>query len=240
VRLADNARSPERTTLRILIVEDNPDIVANLTAFLQPLGYAVASARTGPAGLAMACAADFDALVLDLGLPGMDGLELCRQLRTEHRLPTPILMLTARDALEDKVRGFDSGADDYLVKPFSMVELDLRLKALVRRAAGLPGPAVLRHADVALNLDTLEATRNGVPLRLTPTGYKLLALLLRQAPNLVRREALESEVWGHDPPDSDALRTHIHSLRAVLDRPFASPLLKSVPGLGYKLAKPDD
>jgi DNA-binding response OmpR family regulator len=226
--------------MRVLIVEDNPDIVANLTAFLEPLGYAVAGARSGPVGLALAREGDFDAVVLDLGMPGMDGLEVCRRLRVEHRLAIPILMLTARDTLEDKVRGFEVGADDYLVKPFSMVELEVRLKALVRRATRPASPSIVRFADAALNLTALEATRAGIPLRLTPTGYKLLAVLLRAAPKLVRREVLEEEVWGSDRPESDALRTHIHSLRAALDKPFDIPLLQTVPGLGYKLVKPDD
>ena len=226
--------------MRILVIEDNIDIVANLTAFLEPLGYAVVSARTGPAGLTLGCAGGFDALVLDLGLPGMDGLEVCRRLRTQHRLATPILLLTARDTLQDKVSGFDAGVDDYVVKPFSMVELELRLKALVRRAAGSPSPSVFRYADVTLDLSTFEATRAGLPFRLTPTGYKLLAVLLREAPRLVRRETLEEEVWGTNPPESDALRTHIHSLRLALDKPFGGSLLKTVPGLGYKLVQPDD
>ena len=226
--------------MRILIVEDNPDIVANLTAFLAPMGHAVVSARSGPAALAQAGAGGFDAVVLDLGLPGIDGLEVCRRLRAEHRVAAPVLMLTARDTLQDKVLGFDAGADDYLVKPFSMVELALRLKALVRRASGAASPAVLRYADVSLELGSLEANRAGTALRLTPTGYKLLALLLREAPRLVRHEQLEAEVWGQDPPQSDALRTHIHSLRVALDKPFGTALLKSVPGLGYKLALTDD
>jgi DNA-binding response OmpR family regulator len=242
-RLAQNGQRPEQTTLRILIVEDNPDIVANLVAFLRPQGHEVVGARTGPAGLSRAREGTFDAVVLDLGLPGMDGLEVCRRLRQEqrvHRVSTPILMLTARDSLQDKVLGFDVGADDYLVKPFSVVELELRLKALVRRALGSSSPSVFRFADATLDLSTLEATRAGLPVRLTPTGYKLLAILLREAPNLVRRETLEEEVWGKDRPESDALRTHIHSLRLALDKPFATPLLKTVPGLGYRLVQPDD
>lgn len=226
--------------MRILIVEDNPDIVANMRAFLEPLGYAFSFARNGPKGLSMACEGSFDALVLDLGLPGMDGLEVCRRLRQDHHLATPILMLTARDTLQDKVLGFQEGADDYLVKPFSMVELDLRLKALVRRVSGSAGPTVIRFADATLNLSTFQASRGGVNLRLTPTGHKLFSSLLREAPNLVRREVLEHQVWGSHPPQSDALRTHIHSLRLALDKPFSTALLMTVPGIGYKLVKPSD
>ncbi len=224
--------------MRILIIEDNPDIVANLTMFLTPLHYTVHTARNGLSGLVVACDGEFDAIVLDLGLPGLDGLEVCRRLRLDLPQATPILLLTARDTLADKVIGFETGADDYLVKPFSMVELDARLKALVRRAAGLPKSASLHFADVTLDLSNLQAVRAGVTLRCTPTGYKLLAVLLRNAPNLVLREALVREVWGSAPPDSDALRTHIHSLRMVLDKPFALPMLQTAPGLGYRLVHP--
>jgi DNA-binding response OmpR family regulator len=126
-----------------------------------------------------------------------------------------------------------------MVKPFSMIELDARLKALVRRASGLPKSSIVRFAEVSLDLSTFHATRAGVELRFTPTGYKLLAVLLRNAPELVPRDVLLREVWGSAPPDSDALRTHIHSIRVVLDKPFQSAMLQTLPGLGYKLVKPD-
>lgn len=221
--------------MRILIIEDNPDIVANLYGFLEPLGYTLDSARNGHAGLALALAQDFDAIVLDLMLPGLDGLEVCRRIRREANHPAPILMLTARDTVEDKVDGFDAGADDYLVKPFSLVELEARLKALVRRSRGAQSGGMLCLGDLQFDPATFEATREGRPLQLTPTGYKLLAALLRAAPQVVSRERLEREVWGDDPPDSDALRTHLYSLRMVLDKPFAAPMLKTIPGIGYRL-----
>lgn len=226
--------------MRLLVIEDNPDIVANIFGYLEPLGYQLDVARNGISGLAMAAEGNFDALVLDLTLPGLDGLDVCRRLRNDFKRSTPVLMLTARETLQDKVIGFDSGADDYLVKPFSMVELEARLKALVRRATGVQVDGVLRFADVTFNPGTFEAARAGVPLQLTRTGYKLLAVLLREAPKLVTREVLEQEVWGEDRPDSDALRTHIHALRMALDKPFDRPLLKTLPGIGYKLVSPDD
>lgn len=225
--------------MKLLVIEDNPDIVANLYGFLEPLGYELDSARNGVAGLAMAAEGSYDAVVLDLTLPGLDGLDVCRRLRNYFRRATPVLMLTARDTVQDKVVGFDSGADDYLVKPFSMVELEVRIKALVRRARSAHIQSVIRFADVQFDPCTFEATRAGVPLQLTPTGYKLLAVLLREAPKLVTREVLEQEVWGDDRPDSDALRTHIHALRAALDKPFDTPLLKTLPGIGYKLVGAD-
>jgi len=225
--------------MHILIVEDNPDIIANLYGFLEPLGYTLDVARTGNAGIARAADAHHDAIVLDLSLPGMDGLEVCRRLRKEHRLATPILMLTARDTVQDKLTGFDVGADDYLVKPYSLLELDARLKALVRRARNEHVERELVYGELRLDMGTGQVSRAGRPLALTPTAYKILAALMREAPKLLTREVLEREVWGDDPPDSDALRTHIHALRQALDKPFASPMLVTVPGAGYRLATAD-
>ncbi len=224
--------------MHILIIEDNPDIVANLYGFLEPLGYTLDHARNGSAGLALAVQQEFDAIVLDLMLPGLDGLEVCRRIRREARHPAPVLMLTARDTVQDKVEGFDAGADDYLVKPFSLVELEARLKALVRRSRGAPSDAVLALGDLRFDPRTFEATRAGRPLHLTPTGYKLLGALLRAAPQVLSRERLEREVWGDDPPDSDALRSHLYSLRILLDKPFPAAMLKTIPGIGYRLVDP--
>lgn len=225
--------------MRILIIEDNPDILANLYGFLEPLGYTLDSARNGFAGLACAAENHYDAIVLDLMLPGMDGLDLCKKLRAELRKSTPVLMLTARDTLQDMVDGFEHGADDYLVKPFSLVELDVRLKALVRRAQNAHLEAVMRFGPLRFDPTTFEAARDERRLALTPTGYKLLAALIRAAPRVLSKEALEREVWGDDPPDSDALRTHIHALRQALDKSFAVPMLKTVQGVGYRLVNPD-
>lgn len=226
--------------MRILIVEDHPDILANLYGFLTPKGHLLDSARNGYAALALASENEYDVIVLDIGLPGLDGLALCRKLRGELSVSTPVLMLTARDSLDDKVAGFDSGADDYLVKPFSLVELEVRLKALVRRAEGRhAGSSKLRVGALVFDLDTQQASRDGQPVHLTRTGYVLLRALMGAAPRIVSREALEQAVWGDDRPDSDALRTHIHALRQALDKPFAYPMLLTVPGAGYRLVLPD-
>lgn len=225
--------------MRILVVEDNIDILANLHGFLEPLGYDIDSAHSGAVGLSLAVEQRYDAIVLDIMLPGIDGLQVCRQLRGSLAVTTPVLMLTARDTIQDKVAGFDCGADDYLVKPFSMVELDVRLRALQRRAAGGQSGGKLRLGDLEYDPRTYEATRAGHPLRLTPTGHRLLAALLRAAPQVLKREELEREVWGDDPPDSDALRTHVHALRQALDKPFDRPMLKTIPGIGFRLINPD-
>jgi DNA-binding response OmpR family regulator len=218
-----------------LIIEDNPDIVANLYGFLEPLGYTLDVAMSGTAGVTLATSAQHDVIVLDLELPGFDGIEVCRRLRREQRIATPILMLTARDTVKDKLAGFEVGADDYLVKPFSLVELDARLKALVRRARGENVEHILEFGELRYDLSRCEATRAGHRLALTPIGYKLLETLMRKAPAIIPRETLLREIWGDDPPDSDALRTHIHALRQAIDRPFATPMLRTLPGSGYRL-----
>jgi DNA-binding response OmpR family regulator len=222
--------------MRILIIEDNPDIVANLYGFLEPKGHVLDSAANGYGGLALAAQNDYDAVVLDVMLPGLNGLELCQKLRGELRKDMPVLMLTARDTLDDKVAGFDSGADDYLVKPFSLVELEVRLKALVRRAKGAHAANnVLSFGDLVFDTDTFEAKRAGRPLALTKTGYTILRLLMREAPKVVSREQIEREVWGEDPPDTDALRVHIHALRQALDKPFPHQMLRTISKIGYRL-----
>ena len=225
--------------MRILVVEDNPDILANLYGFLEPKGHTVDSARNGYAGLALLSEQAYDVIMLDVMLPGLSGVELCHKLRTEFRLATPILMLTARDSLADKAAGFDAGADDYLVKPFSLAELDMRLRALVRRAEGRHGgSSELRFGPLGFDPELQQAARDGVPVTLTRTGYTLLRVLMSAAPRIVPRAVLEQALWGEDRPESDALRTHIHALRQALDKPFDGAMLHTVAGVGYRLAMP--
>lgn len=227
--------------MRILIIEDNADIQANLYDFLEPKGHVLDSATNGYAGLALAALNEYDVIVLDVMLPGLSGIEVCEKLRSELKNPIPVLMLTARDTLQDKVSGFDSGTDDYLVKSYSLVELEVRLKALVRRASGKSaGAALLRVGDLSFNTETYEALRDGHLLALTKTGFTILKCLMRDSPKVVSRERLEHEVWGDDRPDSDALRTHIHALRQALDKPFPFAMLRTVSGLGFKLVSPHD
>lgn len=225
--------------MRILVIEDNADILANLCAYLEPLGHEVDCARDGLAGLAYAEAGTYDAIVLDVMLPRLDGLEVCRRLRQQARLPTPVLMLTARDTLEDKLAGFNSGADDYLVKPFFLEELAARLNSLVTRSRGERADTVLVFADLRVDTATLEATRAGRRIETTPIEFRILVRLLRAAPHVVSRENLEREIWGDQPPASEALRSHVHMLRRALDQPFARPMLRTVHGVGYRLVNPD-
>ena len=235
--------------MRILVIEDNSDIAANIGDYLADRGHIVDFAGDGITGLHLAVVDDFDAIVLDLTLPGMDGMEVCRKLRQEARKQTPVLMLTARDALDQKLTGFDSGADDYMVKPFALQELEARLTVLARRNRG-PQTRILKVADLEYNLDTLVVTRQGKVLQLNPTGLKLLQHLMeaqrsdsaidaRASPSVVTRRELEMRVWGEELPDSDSLRVHIHGLRAAIDKPFDKPLIQTRHGIGYCLVDPD-
>lgn len=224
--------------MRILIIEDNRDIAANLGDYLTDRGHEVDYAFDGVTGLHLAIVNNFDAMVLDLALPGMDGLEVCRKLREEGRKDTPVLMLTARDQLDDKLAGFDSGADDYLVKPFELREVEARLEVLARRGQRV-APRELDVGDLHFNLETLTVSRAGKKIDLNPIGLKLLEKLMSASPAVVSRAELEHHVWGEELPDSDSLRVHIHSLRAAIDKPFDKHLLTTRHGIGYSLVDPD-
>ena len=213
-------------------------IAANLGDYLEDRGHTVDFAADGVTGLHLAVVHEFDAIVLDLNLPGMDGIEVCRKLRNEARKQTPVLMLTARDSLDNKLAGFESGADDYLIKPFALQEVEVRLNALSRRGKGVQ-TRVLETGDLEYNLDTLEVRRQGKLLQLNPTALKILQALMEAAPAVVTRQELETRVWGEELPDSDSLRVHIHGLRAVVDKPFEVPLIQTRHGIGYRIATPE-
>lgn len=226
--------------LRLLLIEDNQDLAANAGEFLESRGHVVDYAADGLTGLHLAAVNSYDAVVLDLGLPGLDGLALCKRLRDDAHSSVPILMLTARDTERDVLAGFAAGTDDYLTKPFSLQELLARLMALVRRATGDTTAPVLRVADLALDTRTLVARRGGRRLALTPTGLKLLQSLLMASPRVLSRRDLEDIVWGKEPPDSEAaLRAHIHALRQAIDRDDEIKLLHTVHGMGYRIVDDD-
>jgi DNA-binding response OmpR family regulator len=227
---------PDATGSVILLVEDNRDIAEMVAEFLERKGYAVDHAGDGVTGLHLAVTNPYDVIVLDLMLPGLDGLALCRKLREEAKRDTPLLMLTARDTVDDKVVGLEAGADDYLVKPFDIRELEARIRTLLRRQRGTVVAETLRVGDLLLDTSTLEVTRAGQPIKLMPIGHKLLAVLMRASPRIVSRQQLEREVWGDVLPDSDTLRSHLYALRKAIDKPFDRPLLHTVAGAGYRLA----
>ncbi|GMU43101.1 MAG: response regulator transcription factor [Xanthomonadales bacterium] len=224
--------------MRILVIEDNPDIASNVGDYLSDRGNVVDFAGDGITGLHLAVVNDYECIVLDLMLPGMDGLEVCRKLRQEARKHTPVLMLTARDALQQKLAGFETGADDYMVKPFALQELEARVQVLVRRSK--PQQArVLQVADLSYNLDTLVVARQGKNIQLNPIALKILQCLMEASPSVVTRQELEMRVWGEELPDSDSLRVHIHTLRAAIDKPFDKPLIQTRHGIGYRLVDPE-
>ncbi len=228
------------STLNILVVEDNPDLAANIVDYLEERGHTVDAAADGVTGLRLAAGGDFDVIVLDLMLPRMDGLTLCRRLRREAVRPTPVLILTARGTLDDKVAGFDCGADDYVVKPFELRELELRLQALARRARSGGGLQKLTVGGLEFDLATLRVRRDDRNIDLPAIALRILELLMKRSPQVVWRREIEQAVWGDTPPDSDALRVHIHTLRTAIDPPGLPPLLRTVRGIGYSLAEKGD
>jgi DNA-binding response OmpR family regulator len=198
------------------------------------MGYAVDSVHDGHEGEAFAGATSYDAIILDVMLPGQNGLEVCRSLRRQ-RVNTPILMLTARDAIEDRVRGLDSGADDYLVKPFAVPELAARLRALLRRDAPQKG-GQLELADLVADPATREVTRAGQAIDLTAREFAVLECLLRHAGQVVTREVVERQVWSYGyTGGSNIVDVYVRRLRRKIDDPFADKLIHTVRGVGYRL-----
>jgi DNA-binding response OmpR family regulator len=224
--------------MRLLIVEDNQRLQRSIKLSLEESGYVVDAASDGEEGQELAEMTAYDAIILDIMLPRRDGLEVCRNLRHQH-LRTPILLLTARDAVEDRVKGLDSGADDYLVKPFSLEELEARLRALLRRDAPDKG-GVLVAADLELDPATHSTQRGGMPIELTSKEFALLEYMLRNPNWLITREMAERHVWDYGGASgSNLVDVYIRRLRRKLDDPFEIKLIETVRGFGYRLNKPE-
>ena len=220
----------------LLLVEDNEDILANLYAFLEPLGYELDCARNGRTGLAMALEQHFDCIVLDIMLPGIDGICLCRELRDKHHKHTPIIMLTARDAVADRVQGLEAGADDYLVKPFAFSELLARVRTLLRRGSKAKDSEFLLVADLELDLLRRRATRGGQRIDLTAKEFALLELLMRRRGEVLPRSLIASQVWDMNfDSDTNVIEVAVRRLRAKVDDGFSLRLIRTVRGMGYVL-----
>jgi DNA-binding response OmpR family regulator len=218
----------------VLVVEDHAPLREQIAALLRQAGYRVEEAADGRLALHSALSQPPDLLLLDIGLPGLDGFALCQQLRQKSPCHVPVLMLTAYDALDDKLGGFAAGADDYLAKPFANEELLARVQALLRRKPA--GQAhVLRIGNLEIDPRTQQASRHGRPLVLPPTAYAILLLLAQAWPRPLTRSALIHRLWDDEAPDSDPLRSHLYVLRQQLDRPFDAPMLKTVHGVGFRL-----
>jgi DNA-binding response OmpR family regulator len=224
--------------MRVLLVEDNRRMNTTIRLSLEEAGYAVDPAYTGPDGEEMAQMAPYDAIILDIMLPGKDGLAVCRELR-RNRVNTPVLMLTARDAIDDRVSGLDSGADDYLVKPFALEELHARLRALLRRESG-DKSGQLRIQDLVLDPATRYVTRAGKPVDLTAKEYGLLEYFMRNPNRLITREMAVDHIWSYDfEATSNIIDVYIRRLRAKIDAEAAEKLFETVRGAGYRLRDPD-
>jgi DNA-binding response OmpR family regulator len=221
--------------MRILIIEDDRSIATNVYDFLSASGHVVDAAADGVTGLHLAVTLPFDAIVLDIGLPGMDGMRLCQKLRGEAHLDTPVLMLTARDTLQDKLKGFEHGADDYLVKPFALKELEARLTALHKRSSGRVTDKVLAAGDLTLDPRSLIVRVKGTDVKLPPKCIRLLELMISQPGRVFSRAELERAVWGDVQETSDTLRSHMHILRRALVEAGGYDPVETVHGLGYRL-----
>ncbi|MGH8081547.1 MAG: response regulator transcription factor [Lysobacter sp.] len=224
--------------MRLLVVEDNRNLVANLFDYFEARGYTLDAAPDGPTGLHLARTQHYDAIVLDWVLPRLDGHEVLRRLREGAGSEVPVLMLTARDELPDKIAGFRAGADDYLTKPFALPELEVRLEALAARANGHGRTRMLQLADLSFDLTTLEVSRGGDALHLYPACRKLLEVLMQSSPAAVTRERLEHALWGDSPPDGNLLRSHVYELRRAVDGPYPLKLIQTLPRVGYRIAVP--
>lgn len=221
---------------RILAVDDNADILSNVRDFLSlKEGWEVNTASCGREALEKLAENKYSLMVLDLGLPDIDGLDITKKLRAEGS-KLPILMLTARDSIDDRVAGLGSGADDYLVKPFSLRELAARAESLLRRTTAAEAEEIT-VGDLTMNFKTQLVTRAGREITLNPTCRQLLAELLRNSPGIVGRRRLEVVLWNDCPPNSDSLRSNLYLLRQAVDKPFDKPLIHTHPGLGWSVSE---
>ncbi|PAU39200.1 DNA-binding response regulator [Vibrio coralliilyticus] len=219
---------------KILLVEDNREVAGILFDYFESMGMELDYADNGELGLQLALSENFDLILLDLMLPRMDGLTVCNKLR-EVGNNTPVLMLTALDNREDMLKGFEHGADDYLTKPFDLEILEARMHALVKRYRGQVANTVLNFGSLKIDQKTRQAFREGKLLALNPTTYTILEALCHKAPEILTRQEISEKLWQEKEPNNDVLRSHIYQLRNQLDKPFAQPMLTTLPKIGFRL-----
>lgn len=226
----------DSSAIMVLLVEDNKDLAETLGDYLESSDIKVDYAYDGRSAINLASSTPYDAVLLDLGLPELDGLKVLEQLREKLGKDTPVIILTARDSNEEKLAGFKAGCDDYLVKPVHLPELEARILAHVRRSRGQVVHGVFEVADLSYDVKKSVVTRGDQTLQLSPTCLKILRILMRESPNVVSRQSIEAELWGEDLPDSDTLRSHLYKIRKAVDRPFQQPLIHTIQGVGIRLA----
>ena len=221
--------------LSIILVEDHRQLAQTVVEFLEQEGATVDYAGNTSLARELVQEHHYDLMLLDVMLPGEDGYSFCQYLRKDLALDLPVIFMTARDQLEDKLEGFDRGGDDYIVKPFALPELAARVSALIRRQRKEVTANTLQVADLQLDPARQEVRRDGQLLKLSPTAFRILRILMRESPKVVSREQLEHELWGDLVPDSDALRSHLYNLRKAVDKPFENALLNTLPGVGFSI-----
>lgn len=225
--------------MNVLLVEDSKNVAEVIFDYFEGGSIELDYAATGTLGLQLAKTNNYDCIVLDLMLPGIDGLKICELLRDEGN-DTPVIMLTARDTDDDMLKGFNIGADDYIVKPFNIEVLEARLMSLTRRHSGSGFKTELKHDALKMNLSTYQVWRDGLEIKLSPSCFKILQLLIEKAPEILSRQEIESALWTNDMPDQDVLRKHIYQLRTKVDKPFNSQLIETIPKIGYRLNKTNE
>ncbi|HEX7801406.1 MAG TPA: response regulator transcription factor [Pseudoxanthomonas sp.] len=224
--------------MSILIIEDNAQLAANLYDYLAACGHSLDAAPDGLSGLHLASTKDYDAILLDWNLPRLDGLTVLRRLRKDAKKKVPVIMLTARDQLADKIDGFEGGLDDYLVKPVALPEIEVRLRSLVNRLKQSAAPDdVLAVGDLYFDIRKVQVRRGERNVPIARIGRRLLELLMRESPNVVSRARLEQAAWGDIVPGNDLLRSHMHVLRRAIESESEKPLLHTVPGSGYRICE---
>jgi DNA-binding response OmpR family regulator len=218
--------------IMVLLVEDNMDIAGTISDYLTIEGIECDHAFDGETGFQRALTGEYDVILLDIMLPFRDGISICNALRNEG-IDTPVLMLTARDTLSDKLEGFGAGADDYLVKPFALEELLMRTRVLSRRRSG----EIRRFSlgDLIVDFENRHVARSGQAISLSPTSWTILEVLAQNSPHVVTRSRLSMALWQGDPPDTNALKTHLYKLRMRIDKPFDQNLIHTVAGQGVAL-----
>ncbi|MBP6019068.1 MAG: response regulator transcription factor [Burkholderiaceae bacterium] len=225
--------------IRLLIVEDHVALAENLFEFFGDQRYVLDFASDGLTALHLVATNHYDVIILDVMLPGLSGFEVCRRIRQDMQCPTPVILMTAKDQLTDKEQGFTLGADDYLVKPFNLRELQLRVEAMYRRQPGNTKTVLLQAPGVSFDPGNLcVQTDNGTTLELSGTAAKIFSTLIQAYPNFVSYEQLRNSVWGEREADMNTLRTHVYALRKQLQDVFQMPMIKTLHGRGYRLIAP--
>ena len=220
--------------MKLLLVEDSKEVADIIYEYFDSDEYELDYAATGTLGLTLAQDNQYDCIILDLMLPGIDGLTICQAIRAEGN-STPVIMLTARDTNKDMLKGLQTGADDYIVKPFDLALLEARIHAVLRRTTGTGLHQSLTVGELSINLKTHTVMRAKQLIKLNPSCFKILTLLCQRSPEIVSREDIENRLWPDEPPDQDVLRKHIYQLRAKVDKPFSVEMIKTIPKLGYKI-----